>query len=102
MQQACIMEDEIESIPYPIAPHIQTIRDLQIFISSYQQEGYLVFLFMDVNQDDSHVFREQEYGGKCCTPLEFHYNKSIDGSISSMVEACDLVNIHKHKHVHTP
>jgi hypothetical protein len=96
------MEDEMESIPYPIDPHSQTIRDLQIFIASYQQEGYLVFLFMDGNQDDLHVFCEQEYNGKCCTPLGFHYNKTIDVLIASMVDACDLVNIHKHKHVHTP
>jgi hypothetical protein len=77
------------------------IRDLQIFISSYQQEAYLVFLFMDGNQDDLHVFREQEYDGKCCTPLGFHYDKTIDGSIASMVEACDVVNIQKHKDVNT-
>jgi hypothetical protein len=96
------MEDEMGSIPYPIDPHRQTIHDLQIFIASYIQEGYLVFLFMDGNQDYLHVFREQEYDGKCCTPLGFHYEKTIDGSIASMVDACDLVNIHKHKHVHTP
>jgi hypothetical protein len=90
------------SIPFPIAPHRQTIRDLQIFIASYQQEGYLVFLFMDGNQDDLHFFHEQEYDEKCCTPLGFHYDKAIDGLIASIVDACDLVNIHKHKHVNTP
>jgi hypothetical protein len=58
------MEDEIESIPFPIDPHQQTISDLQIFISSYQQEGYLIFLYMDGNQDDLQVFRKQEYDGK--------------------------------------
>jgi hypothetical protein len=78
------------------------IRDLQVFIASYQQEGYLIFLFMDGNKDDLHVFRKQEYDGKCCTPLGFHYDKTIDGLIASMVEACDLVNIHNHKHVNTP
>jgi hypothetical protein len=53
------MEEEHESIPFPIDPHRQTIRDLQIFIVSYQQDGYLVFLLMDGNQDDTHVFWEQ-------------------------------------------
>jgi hypothetical protein len=53
------MEDEVESIPFPIDPHRQTIRDLQILIASYQQEGYLVFRLVDGNQDDVHVFREQ-------------------------------------------
>jgi hypothetical protein len=101
-QQERIMEDEMESIPFSIDPHIRTIQDLQIFIASYQQEGYLVFLFMDGNQEDLHVFREQKYDGKCCTPLGFHYDKTIDGSIVSMVDACDLVNIHKYKHVNTP
>jgi hypothetical protein len=71
-QQARIMENEMESIPYPIDPHRKTIRDLEIFIASYQQEGYLVFLFMNGNQDDLHVFHEHEYDGKCCTPLGFH------------------------------
>jgi hypothetical protein len=94
------MEDEMESIPYPIDPHRQDIHDLQIFIASYQQEGYLIFLFMDGNQDDLHVLREQEYDGKCCTTLGFHYEKTIDVSIATIVDACDLVNIHKHKHVH--
>jgi hypothetical protein len=32
-QQSHIMEDEHESIPFPIYPHRQTIRDLQIFIA---------------------------------------------------------------------
>jgi hypothetical protein len=92
----------MESIPFPTDPHRQTIRDLQIFISSYQQEGYLIFLFMDGNQDDLHVFHEQEYDGKCCTPLGFHYNETINGSIALMVDACEMVNIHKHTHVHNP
>jgi hypothetical protein len=87
------MEDEMESITYPIDPRIHTIRDLQIFIASYQQEGYLIFLFMDGNQDDLYVFCEQEYYGKCCTPLGFNYDKTIDSLIVSMVYACDLVKI---------
>jgi hypothetical protein len=56
---------------------------------------------MDGNQDNIHVFHEQEYDGKCCTP-SFNYNKSIEGSISSMAESCNLVNIHKLEHVNTP
>jgi hypothetical protein len=63
-QQSRIMEDEHKSIPFPIDPHRQTIRDLQIFIASYQQDRYIVFLMMDDNQDDTHVFWEQEYNGK--------------------------------------
>jgi hypothetical protein len=97
-----MMEEEMESTPFPIDPHRQTICDVQIFITSYQQEGYLFFIFMDDNQDDLNVFPEQEYDGKCCKPLRFHYDKTIDGSIVSMVDACDLFNIHKHKHVNTP
>jgi hypothetical protein len=57
---------------------------------------------MDGTQDDLHVFREQEYDGKCDTHLGFRYDKSIDGSIASMVDSCDLVNIHIHKHFDTP
>jgi hypothetical protein len=83
------MEEEMESTRFPIYPHRQTICDLQISIASYQQEEYLVFLFIDNNQDDLHVFSEQEYDGKCYTPLGFHYDKTIDGSIASMVDTCD-------------
>jgi hypothetical protein len=101
-QQARIMEEEIKSTHFPIDPHRQTILDLQIFIVSYQQEGYLVFIFMDGNQDDMHIFREHKYDGKCCTSLGLHYDKTIDGSIASMVDTCDLVNTQKHKHVNTP
>jgi hypothetical protein len=96
------MEEEMESTHFTFDPHIQTIRDLKIFIMGYQQEGYLAFLFMDRNQDDLHVFCEQENDGKCCTPLGFHYNKTTDSSIASMVDACDLVNIQKHKYINTP
>jgi hypothetical protein len=53
------MEENIESTPFLIDPHSQTICDLQIFIASYQQEGYLVFLKIDGNQDNLYVFREQ-------------------------------------------
>jgi hypothetical protein len=46
------MESEDESIGIPIDPHHQTIRDLQIFIQSYQQQGFLIFLLVDGNEDD--------------------------------------------------
>jgi hypothetical protein len=69
---------------------------------SYQQDGYLVFLLMHGNRDDMHVFREQEYNGKYFTLLGFHYDKSIFGSIASMVESCCLVNIHTLKHGTAP
>jgi hypothetical protein len=55
-QQSCIMESEDESVGNPIDPHRQTIQYPQIFIQSYQQQGFLVFLLMDGNQDDLHVF----------------------------------------------
>jgi hypothetical protein len=51
-----MMEEEIESTPSPIDPHRQTIRDLQISIASYQQDGYLVFLFMDGKQKTIYMF----------------------------------------------
>jgi hypothetical protein len=54
------MEDEHKFNPFTIDPHLQAIHDLQIFIASYQQDGYLVFLMMDGNQDNTNVFREQE------------------------------------------
>jgi hypothetical protein len=94
-QQSRIVEDGDESIPFTIDPHRQTIRDLQIFIAGCQQEGYRVMLCMDGNQDDQHVFMEQNYNGKCCTPLGFHYDNNIDGSIATMIDTCDLVNVHK-------
>jgi hypothetical protein len=56
-QQSCITGSEDASIGQTIDPHHQTINDLQIFINSYQQEGYLVIVCMDGNQDNEHVFR---------------------------------------------
>jgi hypothetical protein len=39
-QQSRIMESENKSIGLPIDPHCHTICDLQIFIQSYQQQGF--------------------------------------------------------------
>jgi hypothetical protein len=47
------MESEDESASNPFDPHRQTIQDLQILIQSYQQQGFLMFLVMDGNQDDT-------------------------------------------------
>jgi hypothetical protein len=96
------MESEDEYVGIPIDPHRQTIRDLQIFIQSYQQQGYFIFLLMDGKQNDSHVFQPQDIPNRVNTPLGFNYDKHIDGSIASLVEACNLVNIHKLKHGNVP
>jgi hypothetical protein len=81
------MDSEHESIGIPIDPHRQTIRDLQIFIQSYQQQGFFIFLLMDGNQYDLHVFQQQDIPTKVYTPLGFNYNKNIDGSIATLVES---------------
>jgi hypothetical protein len=78
------------------------IRDLQIFIQRYQQQGVLIFLLMDGNQDDLHVFQQKDITTKVCNPLGFNYDKNIDGSIATLVESCNLVNIHKLKHGDVP
>jgi hypothetical protein len=96
------MESEDESMGIPINPHRQTIRYLQVFIQSYQQQGFLIFLLMDGNQDDFHVFQQQDIPTKVCTALGFNYNKNIDGSIATLIESCNLVNIHKLKHGDVP
>jgi hypothetical protein len=62
------MESEDESIGSPIYPHHQTIRDLQIFIQGYQQQGYFIFLLMDGNQNDSHVFQPQDICNRAHAP----------------------------------
>jgi hypothetical protein len=57
---------------------------------------------MDGNQDDLHVFQQQDIPTKVCTPLGFNYDKNIDGSIATLIESCNLVNIHKLKHCDVP
>jgi hypothetical protein len=57
---------------------------------------------MDENQDDLHVIQQQDINTKVCTPLYVNYNKNIDGSIATLVESRNLVNIHKLKHQDAP
>jgi hypothetical protein len=54
------MESKDETMGIPIDIHRQTICDLQIFIQSYQQQGFLVFLLMDGNQEELHLFQQQD------------------------------------------
>jgi hypothetical protein len=101
-QQSCVMESEDESLGLPIDPHHQTIRDLQIFIQSYQQQGFFISLLMDGNQDDLHAFQQQDIPTKVCSLLRFNYDKHIDGSTTTLIESCNLVNIHKLMHGDVP
>jgi hypothetical protein len=101
-QQSRIMESEEKSMGIPINPHRQTMRDLQIFIQGYQQQGYFIFLIMDGNQNDSHVFQPQDIHNRVHTPLGFNYDENIDGSIATLADSCNLVNIHKLKHENVP
>jgi hypothetical protein len=96
------MESEDEAMGIPIDPHRKTIRDLHILIQSYQQQRLLIFLLMDGNQDDLRVFQQQDIPNKVCTPLGFNYDKNIDGSIATLIESCNLVNINKLKHGDVP
>jgi hypothetical protein len=73
-----------------------------MIIQSYQQQGFLIFLLMDGNQDDLHVFKQQYIPTKVCTPLGFNYDRNIDGSIATLIASCNLVNIHKLKHGDVP
>jgi hypothetical protein len=68
------MKSEDESSGLPIDPHHQTIHGLQIFINSYQQQGFFIFLLVDGNQDDSHIFQQQYICTRVHTPLGFHYD----------------------------
>jgi hypothetical protein len=101
-QQTRIMESEDESIGIPIDPHHQTIRELQIFIQGYQQQGYFIFLLMDGNQNDSHVFQPHAIRNRTHTPLGFNCDKNIHVSIATLAESCNIVNIRKLKHYNVP
>jgi hypothetical protein len=96
------MESEDEAMGIPIDHHRQTICGLEIFIQSYQQQSLLIFLLIDGNQYDLHVFQQQDVPTKVCTPLGFNYDINIDGSIATLIEACNLVSIHKLKHGDVP
>jgi hypothetical protein len=85
-----------------IDPHRQMIRDLKICVQSYQQQSFLIFLLIDENQDNLHVFQQQDIPTKVCAPRGFNYDRKIDGSIATLTESCNLVNIHKLKHGDVP
>jgi hypothetical protein len=50
----------------------------------------------------SHVFQPQYIRNRVHTPLGFNYDKNIDGSIATLAESCNLINIHKLKHDNVP
>jgi hypothetical protein len=51
------MEQEDESQIAHLDPHTQTIRDLQIFMLKYIEQGFTVNLAMDGNESEIHSFR---------------------------------------------
>jgi hypothetical protein len=97
-QQYHIMEQEKESRLLPLYPHQQTIQDLQIFMRRHLQDGYTVNLTIYGNKSDAHLFLPPTYNSHITTPLGFKYDSRISGSIAAMLEACDLVNIHRLHH----
>jgi hypothetical protein len=66
------------------------------------EQGFTINLAMDVNESDSHSFRAPRVANRIITPLGFNYDERISGSISYMLEACDLVNIHTLQHGEAP
>jgi hypothetical protein len=61
-----------------------------------------VNLTIDVNESDSHSYRAPTDDMKITKPLGFSYDSKISGSISDMLEACDLVNIYTLQHDEVP
>jgi hypothetical protein len=57
-----------------------------------------MFMLVDGNQNDSHVFQPQDTNNLVHTPLGFMYDKRIDGSMVTLAESCYLVHIHKLKY----
>jgi hypothetical protein len=92
------MEQENESLSLPLDQHRKTMRDLQVFMLQHLQYGYAINVAIDGNESGAHQFRQPTYNIHLTTPLGFNYDSRISGSIVTMLEACDLVNIHTLQH----
>jgi hypothetical protein len=68
----------------------------------HKEQGFPVNLAMDGNDSDSHSLRASTETNRITTPLGFNYDSRISESISDMLEACDLVNIHNLQHREAP
>jgi hypothetical protein len=88
------MEQENELRLLPLDPHRQIIHDLQIFMLQHLQDGYTVNLAIDGNISGAHLFHPPTHNSRLTTPFRFNCDSRISGSITTMLEACDLVNIH--------
>jgi hypothetical protein len=96
------MEQENEARLLPLDPHRQTIRDLQMFMLQQLNDGYTVNLAIDGNESDTHLYCPRIYNSRLTTPLGFDYDSRISGSITEIIEAYDLVNIHTIQHGEAP
>jgi hypothetical protein len=76
-QQSRIMESEDESIGLPIDPHRQIIHDLQIFVQSYQQQGFFISNLMDGNQEIYMSSNSKIYIPKFALRLDFTMTKKM-------------------------
>jgi hypothetical protein len=91
-QQQCIQYADNELRPYVVDPHKQTLIDLQYSVQGLQQDGEGEILFLDANQDEQQTYRPQEHNEYFKTRNGFHVDRSIDGSLRTLMANCGLTN----------
>jgi hypothetical protein len=81
-----------------VDPHKKTLIDLQYFVEKLKATGHEVLILMDANQVEEKTYQPQYKNIKLVTNNGFHVDGTIDRSLQSFMQNCDLVNIVRHIH----
>jgi hypothetical protein len=92
-QQQCRTQYADETAIVEIYPHTQTMIDLEYFTDELKTDGFEVVVFIDANETLDHSVRSQNHDYKYKSDKRFHIEGSIDGSIATYTQNCDLSNI---------
>jgi hypothetical protein len=67
--------------------------DLEYFTEELQTDGFEVIVFIDANKPLDHRVRSQNNDHKYKSDKGFHIDGSIDGSIATYTQNCEMSNI---------
>jgi hypothetical protein len=97
-QQDGIMYEDEELRPYLVDPHKKTLIDLQYHVEKLKTDGHEVLIFMDANQAEEQVYQAPTHNEKFVTQKGFHVDRSMYGSIQSVIQNCWLINVLRQMH----
>jgi hypothetical protein len=93
-----IMYEDEEMRPYLVDPHKQTLIYLQYHVEKLKTDGHEVLIFMDSNQVEEQVYQAPTHNENFVTQKSFHVDGSIDGSLQSFIQNCQLINVLRRIH----